>query len=695
MDRTRRIRLRVHAAAILFLIVAGCATDGTDKDRYLRDGVRYGTTEDRFRGRWWNYYERGRSFQDGRFFAESESDLRTALNGRSRDQLWVRTYGLHLVREYFPNRELGVTLFHQNRMEEAIGFLETSLEQRFSARAAYFLDEARAGWVAAANADRSAPTLEIIAPASFESLYEMETEFVAIARDDTFVRSISIAGQPYPIDVSASEIEVRHTIRLSAGVNRVPISVTDIAGREYTVELVLTTDLDGPAVSFDDPIVLPGVIRGVAYDPAGISALNISGRAASIVDAGEGMVSFEANLAASDLSPPVRFECRDTLGNVTRGEVPLGTVVVSGALSGVVFASSTQRIPVGNDLEAILVGGHVVALTLAAAGADDATIEFTNLREGMHFLKDEIIVAMKVSAPSAIESLEVNGNPVHTLSGRRRLQVSRRIRLEEEGENAIVATLRDSQGAVGEARVTVAREYTELEGPRGRLSLALIGTHWTGSSPVQEGWSGFLEDELSRTLNEGKRFTVLSRDALPSVLAEQELSVLTSDKKSRVQLGQITAAELLVIGTLRGNEEDLEIIFQLVDSRTGETMAYADASGPARSEDDLLDLVDDLALRFEQEFPRVSGQIIDVLSSRKLLSDLSSQRLRVNMRCIVFRLEERIHPETGEYLGSQQHVLAEGTLAAVQERMSTILLDEGAEGDAPALVEVLDFVITK
>ncbi|MCH8205147.1 MAG: hypothetical protein IID09_08275, partial [Candidatus Hydrogenedentes bacterium] len=255
---------RAFAVAALALIVASCATDGADKDKYVRDGNRYGVTEDRFRGRWWNYYERGRSFQDGRFLEEAERDLRTALKSRSRDQLWARTYGLHLVREYFPNRELGITLYYQSRPEEAIVYLEASLEQRFSARAAYFLDEARASWVAATNADRSAPTLEIIAPASFESLYDMETELVAVARDDTFVRAVSIGGQAYPIRVSRSEIQIAQTIRLRAGANRIPITVTDIAGREYTVELELTTDLDGPAVSFDEPVVLPGVVRGVA-----------------------------------------------------------------------------------------------------------------------------------------------------------------------------------------------------------------------------------------------------------------------------------------------------------------------------------------------------------------------------------------------------------------------------------------------
>ena len=509
------------------------------------------------------------------------------------------------------------------------------------------------------------------------------------------MRSISIAGQPYPIDVSADEIEIRHTLRLSAGTNRIPISVTDIAGREYFVELELSTDLDGPAVSFDEPVILPGVVRGVVYDPSGVSHLEISGLPVPVVDDGEGIMRFQIRLMEADLASSMLFECQDNLGNITKGNLPLRTVVASEMHSEIVYASAPERVRITKDIDAIFVGGRLAALTLAAAGEKEATVEFTNLQEGMHFLKDEIIVALKVSAPSPIASLEINGSRVHTMPGRRHQSVSRRIRIEQKGVNVISAILQDTEGRRSENQITVERDYTELEQVGRRLSVALLGTSWAGSSPAQEGWSEFIRDQLNRTLNEGKRFTVLSRDALPAVLAEQELSALTSSKRGRIQLGQITPAELLVVGKLRGSEENLEIVLQVVDSSTGETMAYADVSGPARSEDDLLDLVYDLALRFEQEFPRIQGQIIDVLSQRELLSDLSSRRLRRNMRCIVYRLEEIIHPATGESLGAQQHVIAEGTLEVVQEKMATILLDAVADRDAQGPVEVSDLVVTK
>ncbi|MEX2016292.1 MAG: hypothetical protein WD873_06600, partial [Candidatus Hydrogenedentales bacterium] len=125
-----------------FLSPISCKT-GEPGDVYVRDGEQFGVTEGRFRGRWWNHYERGTSFLRGGFYAEAEEDFRGALSGRRRDQRWARTYGLHLVPAYFPHRELGITLFRQGRVEEAIDHFDTSLGMAWSARAAYYRDLAR------------------------------------------------------------------------------------------------------------------------------------------------------------------------------------------------------------------------------------------------------------------------------------------------------------------------------------------------------------------------------------------------------------------------------------------------------------------------------------------------------------------------------------------------------------------------
>jgi tetratricopeptide (TPR) repeat protein len=104
------------------------ALETSANSKYIRDGKEYGVTEGNFRGKWWNYYERGTSFAEGDFWEEAEADLKKAIEKRSEDDRRARSYGLHFV-EFFPHRELGVVYFNQNRIEEAERELQLSLSQ--------------------------------------------------------------------------------------------------------------------------------------------------------------------------------------------------------------------------------------------------------------------------------------------------------------------------------------------------------------------------------------------------------------------------------------------------------------------------------------------------------------------------------------------------------------------------------------
>jgi TolB-like protein len=158
---------RIAAVLLLGATLVGCA--GNEQSKYVRDGVEYGVTEGVFRGRWWSYYERGTSFLAGRFYEEAASDFQTALQGRDRDSWRARTYGLHFV-EYFPNRELGITLYHLGQLDEAERYLKASLAQLDTERAHHYLDEIKRARIASgAQPDTSAPAISIsAAPADVE-----------------------------------------------------------------------------------------------------------------------------------------------------------------------------------------------------------------------------------------------------------------------------------------------------------------------------------------------------------------------------------------------------------------------------------------------------------------------------------------------------------------------------------------------
>ena len=102
------------------------------------------------RHNWWNYYARAQVYlRDGQVvnarqdFERSLGLRRGAKFGFPRDSWRVRTYGLHFIESYFPNRELGVCLYELNETAAAVGYLEKSLELEPSGRARHYLNLCR------------------------------------------------------------------------------------------------------------------------------------------------------------------------------------------------------------------------------------------------------------------------------------------------------------------------------------------------------------------------------------------------------------------------------------------------------------------------------------------------------------------------------------------------------------------------
>lgn len=119
------------------VLVSGCG-GARGPTAQVVDGQTYGTTTVPFRGRWWQYYERGVSWSLGGLWAEAEADFREALALRLTDNRRARTYGMHFV-QCFLHRELGAVLIEQNRLDEAERELRLSLSQEPSAKADFLL----------------------------------------------------------------------------------------------------------------------------------------------------------------------------------------------------------------------------------------------------------------------------------------------------------------------------------------------------------------------------------------------------------------------------------------------------------------------------------------------------------------------------------------------------------------------------
>ena len=652
----------------------------------------------RFRGRWWNYYERGRSFLDDGLWVEAETDLRSALRSRAVDQLWARTYGLHFLPEYFPHRELGIALYRQGRLTEAISELELSIEQHLSARAAYHLDRARADWIRDTNADKAPPTIEIIAPASSSPVAAIKTQLVGVGRDDTFVARVTIDGQPYPVRVSAAEIPFSQEITLLPGDNEIEVAVEDLAGRTATLIAQIRSDVDGPAISFDRPVVVPGTITGVAMDPAKVASLEVAGIQASLLPRSDEVVEFSMDLPREDLALPLEYECTDGYGNATKGRLPVDTLTAVARAPGMLLAAVADvSLPSLDHPRTLLVSNQLTAATSAATGSDrEPRVRFQNLRDGQRYLMEEIVVALNVDAADPLANVQLNGIDLDLIPDRKVQHLSRRAPLTV-GENQILALAGDVQGRFGKADVSIERQLTTVERLEERLVVAVLGSVREGSAPLMTNEDDVIMDELARELDYYERFNFVDRDLLPEILTEQELSAALGSRDERLALRRLRPAEVLFIGKVRRDVNTIEIILEAISTETGLFVARADVAGKANDLDELRMLVQNLALRVVQEFPRVQGHVALVRSPNSFISNLcKAHRVRESMKYVVFRYGPTIiDAVTGDNLGRDTEILGNALVQSVDEKKSLaeLLADDGEPEREP--IREGDQVVTK
>jgi hypothetical protein len=686
-------------AAVLVLLSLSCARTRLDSERYVRDGVQYGVTQGPFHGRWWHHYERGCSFLDGGFYAEAETDLREAMRFRGRDQLWPRTYGLHFIPEYFPNRELGIVLFHQGHGDAAQEHLERSLEQQESARADYWLGEVLRANVERKQEDHVAPSLALDPVAGGGLCANRKLSLSGVARDDTYVGSITVNGRMIAMDTPKPEVAWDATVTLEPGENTVAVVVTDVSGKTCSENVTVTVDSEGPALSFERPVVVPGEVNGIAYDPAGVATLSVGGRDVPLRLNEDGTVGFSILIESPSSAASLRYTCVDSVGNATRGGIPLDvlTTAATPCPGHVAWASAgaPRAVPLGNGLHALLVGGQVAAIAALPTKTAPIAIRFTEFREGRKLYCEEAAVAVSIEAESPLRQVTINGYGVSLIPGRAIQTVSRRIRLDE-GENVITVMAEDASGAVGSGEITVYRLPDPTGQPAARLGLAFLGTEWENRSPALEKEAFALQNGIWRELElEPQRFRLADRSIIEDVLREYELKAVLGARETREAVGSLIPAEVMVVGSLRRDQHSMEVVMETISTETSQFLGRVDAAGPVASRDDLERLAKDLALRLEQAFPRASGRVVAVRGKSKVISTLNAlQGVHESMKCLYYREEELTDLETGTSLGTEKTIIGEGVLESVDDKKSTATLTEDQQGETSA-IKVGDKAVTK
>jgi len=617
--------LSVVAAMALLLAVSGCVTSVSSPQR--GESQTSGTgSEGAFRGRWWSFYERGRALFDAETYPEAAKDFQTALKGRATDQRWARTYGLHFIPEYFPNRELGIALYLQDQLSEALQHLERSYEQCPSARCAYYLGKLRVDMARESGDDLEAPRIEMASPPA-SRLAVRNCLLQGAVTDDVLVHEVVVKETVVPIAVPGKEVHFQQQVALDLGTNRVETIARDLAGNETRLTIEIEVDVDGPAVSFDAPSA-KGMLTGVAVDGSGVAALEVAGVPASLSLPNDGLTRFSLDLAKLSLGTGIQYRCFDTLGNQTVGEVP-GLREMTGTRADPWSLSEPSRRAGGAGLTGLLIGSAVAAVDTDSTGpsAAAAGLGFRRLEEGQVFRREDIAVVLDIDAPSAPAKLRLADVPLQFVPNRAFQTVTRRVALAM-GPNTIRAQLTCANGEAFEVSVTVYREPSPEDVPENLLSLSIIGEVAQGNPCPVSLPDDYLVDALFRHLTKGKqpRFRMVNRSNLSRALLEQELSEALGSSDKRLVLGRLIAAEMISVATQRYSHT-LELTIQVSSAETGALVGSAEVAGRVENLDDYDRLVRDLALQLVQVFPRVEGEITEVRNDHEFRSSLCKSDL--------------------------------------------------------------------
>jgi hypothetical protein len=662
--------LAVMTALILLFSLGGCAGQPTGT-AHERDGVEYGKVKGAFRSQWWNFYERGLSYAEGRFYSEAFSDLRTAAEMRETDQRMARTYGMHFI-DYFPHRELGVIHYLNGRLEEARTELELSIHQFTSAKALFYLDRVRKALLEQQGREAAPPRLALRFDRDEIWTRDDPVIVAGTAEDEGYVASISVKGRSVFLEGSQKSVPFKEPLSLSQGEHVVMVEARNLLGKSASRQVLVHVDREGPTFSLDSIEEGPAgniTISGSVYDEAGVAELIIDGKPMAV----KNDIEVPFTLSRPSRRGEIELVARDRLGNETSARFPVDPAASARPAVHLALAGDEQT----------------PAMLAAFFGGKDQRppdIKLKGWTESQTVFMEKAYLEGQISGESKITNLSVNNVPILRRKGQ--MIVFNHLLELREGENSVQIEAKDEAGQSAVKRISIRRQVPQAMELDERLSLSILPFEQKGAV---SGTSLLFQDNLTGSLVDQKRFRVIERDKLDAILQEQKLSrTALVDRSTALRLGKLVAAHSIMTGTIVETREGVEVVARLIDTETSEILATEDVYNEVKGIEDLRSLAEGMAIKFHREFPLVDGSVIQ-LQKGYILTDLGKGKAALQRRLIIYREKPVKHPQTGKILGSDNTIIARAKITQVMAEMSKADLLDGKN----VTIQQMDKVITE
>jgi TolB-like protein/tetratricopeptide (TPR) repeat protein len=523
----------VFMAGLITVFLASCGSTTPSTSQPNGNYGTCGVLDGSFVGDWFDYYKRAITWMDCEQWQEAQSDLTAALKVRSKDKRRVYTSGMHFLNNYFPNRELGVTLYYQQKYDAAVDALRISFEQFPSEKARVFLLLALQNSSKYQQADQSAP--KIIKT-------QENADFIRLTlTDDQFISRLLVNGQAYPI--RATTVIDNTTITFEPVTSSIELQLDKALYRGQTLTLTL---LD----VFDKQTEL---LLGVSNDitPPVISVLNKS------QTGGQTQWQF----SAADQQSDIRSIYID-------GEAVAFT---AGVKTNFKVASQQQKVLVevadaaGNTAKQEFVNGMTQNLMLDVEVASTVTQE------------NQVLLSIFMQSPQGLTELTINTEKV-ALQGVGESFINYLFPLQS-GVNTINLTLKD--GLETEyVSVEVLKEPPEGFDFSDRLKLAVFPFDCEQNKTASCWDKNQVFDDYFAEFSDRRRFQVVSRNNLSERVQQLKLCEFALSEKCAWEATQLIGSQAMLVAeeTRRttNNITTVEVYAKIIDAKSGELLITFD-----------------------------------------------------------------------------------------------------------------------
>lgn len=603
-SRRRRVRVAAGLLAILGLF-AGCRSVIAPRD----------AAGDLYYKNWWNFYRRGVAALEKQQFDEARDDFEICLGirggakfGMDEEQWRIRTYGLHMLEGYFPNRELGVAYFHLGAREKAESFLTKSMGKTPSGRAKHYLNLIREDQLKTAAV--APPRIDATGAGKLAWTRLREERVSGKAAGAGLIRVIEIDGKPEFIELAEAERAFDRVVSLHAGTNVVTITARDLKGQATTARVGWVADWQPPrlAVTRLERDGAEWVVHAMCRDDNGVASVTLDGQPYSVgAAAGTARVPVVVRVAAG--RQPV-LVAADLAGN------RMQTVLAPAKMDQDLQASLAPQLALASEPGSVSDAGSPVLPAAgpgAAAGADTTrpTLALGDLGPLVKVFDAEFFLDGRASDAGGLAKVAVNGHDVLDADTRGALQSTFAQRLAlAPGTNTVELLAEDLAGNRTERRLIVVRAEPEYLNESFRIAVVVPPVVAERAGPVTEAVKRSLDAEV---LRDPPRFHLLEREeGWDAILSELRLSVSDlADPRAALRVGRLLSADLLVQASLLAIGKGQTVYARVIDAETAEVLVDADVYSE-RGDVDLDWQIEGLVMKIEQHFPLLSGGITRV-----------------------------------------------------------------------------------